>query len=152
MRVGSSRLSQTIHSEIEGVKPYSWSTGLSAQPNSPPASRNRADSTVPPATAPLHASAERWVSPRMIWFILVLLVFGLLFGLIARALVPGDDSMSLFQTWALGVGGSLLGGFLGSVLFGFDSDDGALQAGGLVGSIIGSVLLLLIVRAVRSND
>lgn len=87
----------------------------------------------------------------MIWFILVLLVFGFIFGLIARAVVPGDDSMSLVQTWALGVGGSLLGGFLGAVLFGFDSDDGALQAGGLIGSIIGSILLLLIVRLIRQQ-
>ena len=88
----------------------------------------------------------------MIWFILVLLVFGLVFGLIARAVVPGDDSMSLLQTWALGVGGSLLGGFLGAVIFGFDAEDGALQAGGIVGSIIGSILLLLIVRVVRSRS
>ncbi len=88
----------------------------------------------------------------MIWFILVLLVFGFFFGLIARALVPGKDSMSLFQTWALGVGGSLLGGFLGAVIFGFDSDDGALQVGGLIGSIIGSILLLLIVRLFRRDD
>ncbi len=87
----------------------------------------------------------------MIWFILILLVFGLVFGLLARALVPGNDSMSLVQTWALGVGGSLLGGFLGAVIFGFDSDDGALQAGGIVGSIIGSILLLLIVRLVTSR-
>lgn len=87
----------------------------------------------------------------MIWFILILLVFGFVFGLIARAVVPGDDSMSLVQTWLLGVGGSLLGGFLGAVIFGFDSDDGALQAGGLVGSIIGSILLLVIVRFVRSR-
>lgn len=88
----------------------------------------------------------------MIWFILILLVFGFIFGLIARAIVPGDDSMSLFQTWALGVGGSLLGGFLGAVIFGFDSEDGALQAGGIIGSIIGSILLLLIVRLVRSRS
>lgn len=88
----------------------------------------------------------------MIWFILVILVFGFFFGLIARAIVPGDDSMSIFQTWALGVGGSLLGGFLGAVIFGFDSEDGALQAGGLIGSIIGSILLLLIVRVIRSRS
>lgn len=87
----------------------------------------------------------------MIWFILILLVFGFLFGLLARAIVPGDDSMSLVQTWALGVGGSLLGGFLGAAIFGFDSEDGALQAGGIVGSIVGSILLLLIVRLVRNR-
>lgn len=87
----------------------------------------------------------------MIWFILILLFFGLLFGLVARLLVPGPDPMSLIGTWALGVGGSLLGGFLGAVLFGFDEDDGALQAGGVIGSIVGAVLLLLVVRLVRAQ-
>ena len=79
-------------------------------------------------------------------------LFGLVFGLIARAVVPGDDAMSLPQTWALGVGGSLLGGFLGAVIFGFDSEDGALQAGGIVGSIVGAVLLVIAVRLVRSRQ
>ena len=87
----------------------------------------------------------------MLWFILVLLVFGLIFGAIARLLVPGRDPMTLFQTWALGVAGSLLGGFLGAVIFGFDSEDGALQAGGIVGSIIGSIIIVLIVRLVTSR-
>jgi len=88
----------------------------------------------------------------MIWFILVLLVFGFIFGAIARLIVPGKDSMTLVQTWALGVAGSLLGGFLGAVIFGFDSEDGALQAGGIVGSIVGAVLLVIAVRLVRSRQ
>lgn len=87
----------------------------------------------------------------MIWFIFVLLVFGFIAGAIARLLVPGKDPMSLFQTWALGVAGSLLGGFLGAVLFGFDSDDGALQAGGIVGSIVGSIIIVLAVRVISSR-
>ena len=87
----------------------------------------------------------------MIWFILILVIFGFIFGLIARAIVPGKNSMSLVQTWALGVGGSLLGGFLGAVIFGFDSDDGVLEVGGLIGSIIGSILLLLIVKVARKQ-
>lgn len=87
----------------------------------------------------------------MIWFIFVLLVFGFIAGAIARLLVPGKDPMSLFQTWALGVAGSLLGGFLGAVLFGFDSDDGALQAGGIIGSIVGSIIIVLAVRVISSR-
>lgn len=85
----------------------------------------------------------------MLWFLLVLFVFGILFGALARLLVPGPDPMGIVGTWALGVGGSFLGGFLGYVLFGADIDDGAVQAGGVVGSIVGSVLLLIIVRALR---
>lgn len=87
----------------------------------------------------------------MIWFILVLFVFGIFFGAIARLLVPGRDPMGCMGTWALGVAGSFLGGFLGYALFGTDIDDGPIQAGGLLGSIIGAVLLLLIVRAVSGN-
>lgn len=90
-------------------------------------------------------------SAVMIWFILILLIFGFVFGLIARLLVPGPDPMSLLETWATGVGGSLLGGFLGAVLFGFDEEDGALQAGGLIGSIVGAVLIVLAVRLVRNR-
>ena len=88
----------------------------------------------------------------MLWFILVLLFFGLIFGAIARALVPGRDRMSLAQTWLLGVVGSFVGGFLGYAIFGADIDDGAVQMGGIVGSIIGSVLVLLVYRAVRGRD
>ena len=87
----------------------------------------------------------------MLWFILVLLFFGLLFGAIARAIVPGRDRMSLAQTWLLGVVGSFVGGFLGYAIFGADIDDGAVQMGGIFGSIIGSIVLLLIVRSVRGG-
>jgi uncharacterized membrane protein YeaQ/YmgE (transglycosylase-associated protein family) len=87
----------------------------------------------------------------MVWFILILLGIGVVFGAIARLLVPGRDRMSLGQTWTLGVVGSLVGGFLGYMLFGADLDDGAVQAGGVISSIIGSVIVLLIYRAVRGH-
>jgi len=87
----------------------------------------------------------------VIWFILILLGVGLIFGAIARLIVPGRDPMSLGQTWLLGVIGSLVGGFLGYVIFGADIDDGAVQAGGVVSSIVGAVIVLLIYRAVRSR-
>jgi uncharacterized membrane protein YeaQ/YmgE (transglycosylase-associated protein family) len=88
----------------------------------------------------------------MIWFLLVLLFFGLIFGMIARAIVPGRDRMSLGQTWLLGVIGSFVGGFLGYALFGRDLEDGAVQMGGVFGSIAGSVIVLLVHRAVRGRD
>lgn len=87
----------------------------------------------------------------MIWFILILLGVGLVFGAMARLLVPGRDPLSLGQTWVLGVVGSLVGGFLGYFVFGADIEDGAAQAGGVVSSIIGAIIVLLIYRAVRSN-
>lgn len=88
----------------------------------------------------------------MVWFILILLGIGVVFGAIARLLVPGRDRMSLGQTWALGVVGSLVGGFLGYMLFGADLDDGAVQAGGVISSIVGAVIVLVIYRMVRGRD
>jgi len=88
----------------------------------------------------------------MVWFILILLGIGLVFGAIARLIVPGRDSLSLGQTWALGVVGSLVGGLLGYLLFGADLDDGAVQAGGVLSSIVGAVIVLLIYRAVRGRQ
>ena len=57
--------------------------------------------------------------------------------------------MSLGATWLLGVLGSFLGGFLGYVLFGADADDGVVQVSGIIGSVIGAVILLLIYRMVQ---
>ncbi len=88
----------------------------------------------------------------MIWFILILLGVGLVFGGLARLIVPGSDAMSLGQTWLLGVVGSLVGGFLGYAIFHKDTDDGAIQAGGVLSSILGAVLVLVIYRAVKSRS
>jgi uncharacterized membrane protein YeaQ/YmgE (transglycosylase-associated protein family) len=94
------------------------------------------------------ASAQ-WYRGHMLWFIIVLLVVGLLAGALARLLVPGPDPMSLAATWLLGVLGSFAGGFLGYVLFGRDIEDGAVQVSGVLGSVIGAVILLLIYRAIQ---
>ncbi len=85
----------------------------------------------------------------MLWFIVVLVVVGFIAGALARLLVPGPDPMSLAGTWLLGVLGSFLGGFLGYVLFGADIEDGAVQVSGVIGSVIGAVLLLLLYRAIQ---
>jgi uncharacterized membrane protein YeaQ/YmgE (transglycosylase-associated protein family) len=82
----------------------------------------------------------------MLWFIISLLIIGLIAGFLARLLVPGPDPMSVFATLVLGIVGSFIGGFLGYLIFGKDIDDGALQASGIIGSIIGAVLALLVYR------
>ena len=87
----------------------------------------------------------------MLWFLVVLLVVGLIAGALARLLVPGPDPMSLFGTWLLGVVGSFVGGFLGYLLFGADVGDGAVQVSGIIGSVLGAVIVLLIYRAVSDD-
>lgn len=84
-------------------------------------------------------------------FVLTLIIVGLIAGFIARALVPGRDPMGIVGTIVLGIVGSLIGGFLGYVLFHKDLSSGAFQTSGLIGSIIGAVLALLVYRAVQGR-
>lgn len=77
--------------------------------------------------------------------IICLLIIGLIAGAIARLLVPGKQDMSIGATIVLGVVGSFVGGLLGYLIFGKDSQDGFFQTSGIIGSIIGAVIVLLIV-------
>src|SRR5882762_523747 len=76
--------------------------------------------------------------------IIVFLIVGLIAGFIARALVPGPDPMGWLGTMILGIVGSFVGGTLAALVFGGTLD---LSASGLVGSIIGAIIVLLIWRA-----
>ena len=87
----------------------------------------------------------------MLGFILYLLVIGIVAGFLARLLVPGRDPMSFWETVLLGIVGSFIGGFIGWAIFGSDLEDGAFQASGVIGSIVGAIIALLIWRAVRGR-
>jgi uncharacterized membrane protein YeaQ/YmgE (transglycosylase-associated protein family) len=80
----------------------------------------------------------------MIGLIVSILVIGLVAGALARLLVPGKQNLSVAMTVVLGVVGSFVGGFLGYLLFGKDSAEGLLQPSGVIGSIIGAVIVLVI--------
>ena len=82
---------------------------------------------------------ESEVTVGLLWF----LVFGLLVGFLARALMPGRQSMGLLMTSALGMVGSLLGGFLGSLIS--DESVTRVHAAGLIGSVLGALLVLALV-------
>ena len=83
----------------------------------------------------------------MLGFLLYLLVIGVIAGFVARLLVPGRDALGFWGTALLGIVGSFVGGFLGYVLFGVDFDEGAIQASGIIGSIVGAVIALLVYRS-----
>jgi uncharacterized membrane protein YeaQ/YmgE (transglycosylase-associated protein family) len=80
----------------------------------------------------------------MLGLIVSIIVVGLIAGAIARLLIPGKQSMSVVMTIALGIVGSFVGGFLGYLLFGKDSANGFLQPSGIIGSVIGAVIVILI--------
>lgn len=72
------------------------------------------------------------------------IIAGLIIGVIAKLLMPGRDPGGIIITMALGIAGSLLGGFLGRSLGWYQANE---PAGWLV-SILGAVLLLWIYRMV----
>jgi uncharacterized membrane protein YeaQ/YmgE (transglycosylase-associated protein family) len=72
------------------------------------------------------------------------LLLGLIAGALARLLVPGRDPMGWVGTILLGLAGSLVGGWLADLLF----DD---EAVGLIGSVIGAVIVLMLYNAVVRN-
>jgi uncharacterized membrane protein YeaQ/YmgE (transglycosylase-associated protein family) len=80
------------------------------------------------------------------WFLVTFLFVGFVAGLLARALVSGPGPKGCLPTTVLGVVGSFVGGFLGYVIFGHDLDNGAFQTSGLLGSVVGAVLALLVYR------
>jgi uncharacterized membrane protein YeaQ/YmgE (transglycosylase-associated protein family) len=84
----------------------------------------------------------------MVGFIIALVVIGIIAGYLARLLVPGPDPMSFVQTAILGIVGSFVGGFLGYIIFGEDLSEGGLQPSGIIGSVIGAVIALLVYNAV----
>jgi uncharacterized membrane protein YeaQ/YmgE (transglycosylase-associated protein family) len=88
----------------------------------------------------------------MLGLIVWLVIIGLIAGALARLLVPGRDPIGIGGTIVLGVVGSFIGGFLGYALFHKDADSGALQPAGLIGSVIGAVIALLIYRRVGTGS
>jgi uncharacterized membrane protein YeaQ/YmgE (transglycosylase-associated protein family) len=80
----------------------------------------------------------------MIGLIISLLVIGLIAGAVARLVVPGKQNISIPMTILLGVIGSFVGGFLAYLLFGSDNTDGFFQPSGIIGSIIGAIIVLVI--------
>ncbi len=70
------------------------------------------------------------------------IVFGLVIGLIARAIMPGAQPMGFILTALLGIAGSFVGGWLGTFLSGTGGKPDLHQAAGWIGSIIGALILL----------
>ena len=86
----------------------------------------------------------------MIGEIIAAIVIGLIAGFIGRALLPGDDSMGLVPTILVGIVGALVGWVLFAYLLGIGDSD-KFDLGSILGAIIGTMLVLLVLRAVRGN-
>jgi len=86
----------------------------------------------------------------MLGEIIAAIVIGILAGYLGRALLPGDDSMGFGATVGVGIVGALLGWVLFTYLLGIGDSD-KFDLGGIIGAIVGTMIVLLILRAVRGN-
>jgi uncharacterized membrane protein YeaQ/YmgE (transglycosylase-associated protein family) len=80
--------------------------------------------------------------------IIAFIILGLLAGLIAKALLPGDDPGGLIVTAIVGIVGALLGGFLAGLLFDADPLDEFFDISSWLTAIVGAIILLVIYRMV----
>lgn len=80
----------------------------------------------------------------LLWMCLI----GLIAGAVAKFLMPGKDPGGWFITMLLGIGGSIVAGFLGRSLGLYAEGEGA----GFVMSVIGAVLLLAAYRLIKSKS
>ena len=76
------------------------------------------------------------------------LIIGLIAGALARLIMPGKDPMGVLATILLGIVGSIVGGFVSSLIWRSES---GFHAGGLFLSLLGAIVALWIWRMMRSR-
>ena len=79
------------------------------------------------------------------------IILGLLAGIIAKAILPGDDPGGFIITAIIGIVGAILGGLLASVLFDADPLDEFFDISTWITAIVGAIVLLLIYRVVTGR-
>jgi len=87
------------------------------------------------------------------------IVFGLIAGLIAKAIMPGRDPGGCIVTVIIGIAGSVIGGFIGRALFGIGATHGdardLTQPGFLMSlglAVVGAIVLLALYRLIMGRS
>jgi len=80
----------------------------------------------------------------MLWFIISLIVGGLIIGVLARLIHPGKDTMSIWATIGLGIVAMLIAGLVVRPLIGFGG-------GAITADIVAVILLALYSRYTDSG-
>ena len=87
----------------------------------------------------------------MIGNLIAAIIIGIIAGYIGRALLPGADPMGFVGTVLCGIVGALVGWALFTYVLGIGDDD-KFDLGGIIGAIIGTMIVLLIVRFARGRS
>jgi uncharacterized membrane protein YeaQ/YmgE (transglycosylase-associated protein family) len=87
----------------------------------------------------------------MIGELIAAIVIGIIAGYLGRALLPGKDSMGFVGTVLVGIVGALIGWALFTYALGIGDSD-KFDLGGIIGAILGTMLVLLVLRAVRGRS
>lgn len=83
------------------------------------------------------------------WTFIAAIIAGLIVGPLARLIIPGRQNLSVLMTVVLGAIGSLLGVFLGSLIFNYEG--GPLNFWGLIFGVGGAILVVLAYGALTGN-
>jgi uncharacterized membrane protein YeaQ/YmgE (transglycosylase-associated protein family) len=75
------------------------------------------------------------------------IVFGLLVGIVAKFIMPGDDPGGFLATVAIGMVGALIGGYVGRLAGLYQQDDPV----GFGMAVVGSIILLWIYRVMANR-
>jgi uncharacterized membrane protein YeaQ/YmgE (transglycosylase-associated protein family) len=86
----------------------------------------------------------------MVGEIIAAIIIGIIAGYLGRLLLPGRDPMGFVQTVIFGIVGSLLGWVLFTYLLGIGDKD-KFDLGGIIGAIVGTMIVLIILRMVRGR-
>jgi uncharacterized membrane protein YeaQ/YmgE (transglycosylase-associated protein family) len=80
--------------------------------------------------------------------IIAFIILGLLAGIIAKWILPGEDPGGIIVTTLIGIGGALLGGFLAGAIFDADPLDEFFDISTWLTAIVGAIILLVIYRLI----
>ena len=87
----------------------------------------------------------------MIGELIAAIVIGIIAGYLGRALLPGPDPMGFVTTVVVGIVGALVGWVAFTYLLGIGDED-KFDLGGIIGAILGTMLVLVVLRAVRGRS
>lgn len=79
--------------------------------------------------------------------IIIMIIVGFVVGLIARAIMPGDQSMGIIMTTILGIIGAVVAGFLGEAMGWYQPGEPV----GWIGSVVGAIIVLFVVGLVAKK-